>query len=160
MTSVNTLILHFNGDSKHRRGSALIYVPSVINLNLHESSDSLGAICCLLALVSFPSAASVYVFPKERGRNSRTATNFGGISTAGTGLLKEARLKAWGKLDFANLEDRHRWNGVCEEIKVVYGFTSQLKIHPINHHHLRFLTRYSLRRPASFVLNWGFVVVK
>ncbi|SJL17791.1 uncharacterized protein ARMOST_21353 [Armillaria ostoyae] len=230
LSSVKTLILQFNGDSKHRTGSAAISVPSVINLNLHETSKSPGAIYRLLASVSFPSATllnmsfpvsddriihfpmhaifsglrtlqltfnvspdqnvrallefltvadnlvdlrlymeavpdslltgltvsqshrilpklrtlTLQLFTSSAGVSTFTPTllfrmlrshyvkehgdvmsdgtaDSGGISTVGTGSLKELRLKAWRKLNFANLEDQQGWNAICEEIKVVYG---------------------------------------
>ncbi|PBK59063.1 hypothetical protein ARMSODRAFT_1009897 [Armillaria solidipes] len=200
--------MKFNGDSKHRTGSAAISVPSVINLNLHETSKSPGAIYRLLASVSFPSATllnmsfpltfnvspdqnvrallefltvagnlvdlrlymeavpdslltdltvsqshrilpklrtlTLQLFTSSAGVSTFTPTllfrmlrshyvkehgdvisdgtaDSSGISTVGTGSLKELRLKAWRKLNFANLEDQQGWNAICEEIKVVYG---------------------------------------
>lgn len=229
LTSVKTLIFHFNSDSKRQAGSTPIVMPSVINVNVHESARSPeGAISNLLDSVAFPSATWANIsYPKNddhiprfpihaisgelrtlrlslnvsRFRNIRAlfeflevagsvmnlwfctsilpdsllngltvsqshhilpnlrtltlqlftssagvstftpavlfrmlrsryipmkervsdgTTDINGISTIGTGALKELRLKSWRKLTFANLEDQQDWNAICEEIKVVY----------------------------------------
>ncbi|PBK68003.1 hypothetical protein ARMSODRAFT_1005019 [Armillaria solidipes] len=67
LTSVKTLIFHFNGDSKRRTGSAPIVMPSVINLNVHESAMSPeGAISNLFDSVAFPSATWANIsYPKN-----------------------------------------------------------------------------------------------
>ncbi|KAK0437382.1 hypothetical protein EV421DRAFT_1975414 [Armillaria borealis] len=67
LTSVKMLIFHFNGDSKCQTGSAPIIMPSVINLNVHESAMSPeGAISNLFDSITFPSATWANIsYPKN-----------------------------------------------------------------------------------------------
>ncbi|PBK68026.1 hypothetical protein ARMSODRAFT_1085652 [Armillaria solidipes] len=62
LTSVETLTFTLKNDSKNPPGGGRIVMPSVTSLNVQESAKSPeGAICRLLASVSFPSATLVHM---------------------------------------------------------------------------------------------------
>ncbi len=92
-------------------------LPNLRTLTLHPFASS-PAVSPFTPTVLFRMLRSRYMSMKERVSDGTTDIN--GISTIGTGALKELRLKLPRKLTLANLEDQQGWDAICEEIKVVY----------------------------------------